>query len=491
MPTTGLGRAVSAFALVLWLLGVPSLAAAQKLPDFSHLVEAQGPVVVHISTTFSVRSPAPHPPERGDPQPDFSRRSQSPEAGAREFRAQSQGQIQSQGRGESQGSGFLISADGYILTNAHVVARADTITVRLADRREFQARVVGADPRTDLALLRIDATGLPRATFGDPGRLRAGDWVVAIGTPFGFENSVTAGIISAKDRSLPTDPLVPFLQTDVAIHPGNSGGPLFNLRGEVVAINSQIYSRNGDFMGVSFAIPIDVALGVSDQLRRTGRVRRGWLGAVVRDVDGGLARDLARSLGQSRAAGALVTHVDPGGPAARAGLQAGDVVFRYRGATVAGSADLPRRVSATQPGACVDLRVWRRGAIRVLPVTVGEWAAERAATRPPTTDGPTAVAGQVAAAGMAPSPGHLGLTIAEPGPRERGLRVVAAQGEAARAGLEPGDHILAVNGTRVNDLRQFDRLLRATAPGTAGHPPALLVRRGGSAVYLPLRPDDR
>ena len=489
MPTPNLGRVISAFALVLWLLGVPSVATAQKLPDFSRLVEAQGPVVVNISTTFTVRSPAPHPPERGDPRSDFSRRSRSPEAGAREPQAQSRGQIQSQGRGESQGSGFLISADGYILTNAHVVDRADTITVRLTDRREFKARVVGADLRTDLALLRIDATGLPHAAFGDPGRLRAGDWVVAIGTPFGFENSVTAGIVSAKDRSLPTDPLVPFLQTDVAIHPGNSGGPLFNLRGEVVAINSQIYSRNGDFMGVSFAIPIDVALGVSDQLRQTGRIRRGWLGAVVRDVDG----DLARSLGRPRAAGALVTRVDPGGPAARAGLQAGDVVFGYRGAAVAGSADLPRRVTATRPGACVEVRVWRRGAIRVLPVTVGEWAAERVATSPPTMAGPTTVAGQAAAAGMAPSPGHLGLTIAEPGPGERGarhgLRVVAAQGEAARAGLAAGDHILAVNGTRVNDLRQFDRLLRATSPDAAARPPALLVRRGGSAAYLPLQTD--
>ena len=333
-----------AFAGLLWALLLASAvhAATVMLPDFTELVEQQGRAVVNISTTQARRAPSKLPfqiPEldESDPMFDFFRKyiPRVPEYPGPDPDNQ------------SLGSGFIISADGYILTNAHVVEEAEEIKVRLADKREFDAVVIGADARSDVALIRIEAADLPHVVLGDPEALKVGEWVLAIGSPFGFEQSVTAGIVSAKGRSLPDENFVPFIQTDVAINPGNSGGPLFNLRGEVIGINSQIYSRTGGFMGLSFAIPIDVAMDVQQQLRTNGRVERGRIGVSIQEV----TRDLADSFGLPRAAGALVSAVEPEGPAAQAGIQQGDVIVRFNERGVENSADLPRIVAAARPGA--------------------------------------------------------------------------------------------------------------------------------------------
>src|SRR4249920_3853300 len=319
--------------LFLALLFAVPVAAAAQLPDFTDLVEKQGPAVVNISTTQSVRNPLlPQIPnlQEDDPFYEFFRRF-APQPGPREFQSQ------------SLGSGFIISQDGYILTNAHVVETADEITVKLTDKREFKAKVIGADRRTDIALIKIDAGGLPAVRFGDPTKLRVGEWVLAIGSPFGFENTVTAGIVSAKGRSLPQENYVPFIQTDVAVNPGNSGGPLFNLKGEVVGINSQIYSRTGGFMGLSFAIPIDVAMDISSQLRTAGRVSRGRIGVVIQEV----TKELAESFGLPKPSGALVTGVEKGGPAEKGGVETGDIILRFDGKQVSASSDLPRIVGST------------------------------------------------------------------------------------------------------------------------------------------------
>src|SRR5918912_3084405 len=347
------------YVLALFLL-VPLQLAAQ-LPDFTDLVEKHGGAVVNISTTQTSRNPLagrlPSVPE-DDPLYEFFRRFMpNPGPGTpREFQSQ------------SLGSGFIISADGYVLTNAHVVEAADEITVKLTDKRELKARVIGSDRRTDIALLKIEATGLPFVRFGNPERLRVGEWVVAIGSPFGFENTVTAGIVSAKGRSLPQETFVPFLQTDVAINPGNSGGPLFNMKGEVVGINSAIYSRTGGFMGLSFAIPIDVALDVQKQLKEKGRVARGRIGVVIQEV----TRDLATSFGLERARGALVNSVEKGSPAEKAGIEASDIIVAFDGKQVDSSSDLPRLVGGTRPGSNSTVEVWRKGATKKLTLTVAE-----------------------------------------------------------------------------------------------------------------------
>src|SRR6266446_7285927 len=359
------------FYLLLW---TPSalLAQGRELPDFTELAERQGPTVVNISTTQArERRAGPQIPniEEDDPLYDFFRRfvprQPGPGQGPREFESR------------SLGSGFIISTDGYILTNAHVVDSADEVTVRLTDKRDFKARVIGADRRTDLALIKIEATGLPAVRMGDPNRLRVGEWVVAIGSPFGFDNTVTAGIVSAKGRSLPQENFVPFIQTDVAINPGNSGGPLFNMRGEVVGINSQIYSRTGGFMGLSFAIPIDVALDIQKQLREKGRVARGRIGVVIQEV----TRDLATSFGLDKPRGALVNSVEKRSPADKAGIEATDIIIGFEGKPVENSSDLPRLVGSTRPGSQASVEVWRKGATRKLTITVGELQEERIAAR--------------------------------------------------------------------------------------------------------------
>src|SRR4249919_2658463 len=325
--------------LLLWL--PPALhAQGRELPDFTDLAEKQGPTVVNISTTQTrERRASPQVPnlEEDDPLYDFFRRfvPRPPGPG---------GQGPRDFESRSLGSGFIISADGYVLTNAHVVDAADEITVSLTDKREFKARVIGADKRTDLALIKIDAAGLPAVRMGDPNRLKVGEWVVAIGSPFCFASTVTAGIVSAKGRSLPQENFVPFIQTDVAINPGNSGGPLFNMRGEVIGVNSQIYSRTGGFMGLSFAIPIDVANDIAQQLRTSGKVTRGRIGVVIQPV----TKELADGFGLARPQGALVNSVEKGGPAEKAGIEAGDVILRFDGKPIATSEDLPRIVGGTR-----------------------------------------------------------------------------------------------------------------------------------------------
>lgn len=449
--------------LALCLLPLPSIA---QLPDFTELVEKHGAAVVNISTTQSARHGAtPQIPQldENDPFFEFFRRF-IPNPGPREFQSQ------------SLGSGFIISNDGYILTNAHVVDAADDVTVRLTDKREFKAKVIGADRRTDVALIKIEAGGLPVVQFGDPGRLKVGEWVVAIGSPFGFDNTVTAGIVSAKGRSLPQENFVPFIQTDVAVNPGNSGGPLFNMKGEVVGINSQIYSRTGGFMGLSFAIPIDVANGIAQQLRTTGKVTRGRIGVVIQPV----TKELADGFGLGKPQGALVNSVEKGGPADKAGIEAGDVILSFDGKSVASSEDLPRVVGGTKPGSKVSVRVWRNKAARELQVTVAELTDDR----------------RTQARGGKPQPpaaAQYGMSLSDltDGQRkelkiEGGVLVDNVQGVAARAGIRRGDVILAVNNQDVKSVDQFRELLSNFDKGRIV---ALLVRRGGNSLYIPFRLD--
>jgi serine protease Do len=457
--------------LFLLLLFSTAVCSAQ-LPDFTELVERQGPAVVNVSTTQSVRNPLmPQVPNlrEDDPFYEFFRRF-IPNPGPREFQTQ------------SLGSGFIISADGYIMTNAHVVDAADEITVKLTDKREFKAKVIGADRRTDLALIKIEATGLPAVKFGDPNRLKVGEWVVAIGSPFGFENSVTAGIVSAKGRSLPQENYVPFIQTDVAVNPGNSGGPLFNLRGEVVGINSQIYSRTGGFMGLSFAIPIDVANEIAQQLRASGKVTRGRIGVVIQP----LTKELLESFGLSKLQGALVNSVEKGGPAEKAGIEAGDVILRFDGKPVTSSEDLPRLVGAVKPGSKVTVQIWRNKQTRDLQIVVGEMQDERAAA---------AQKGRQPGPGKPPvaQPSQHGLSLAELTEAQRkelkiagGVLVENAQGAAARAGIRKGDVILAVNNQDVKSVEQFNQLMGQLDKGRIV---ALLVRRGANSLYVPFRPN--
>jgi serine protease Do len=329
-------------------------AYAAGLPDFSTLVEKQGPAVVNISTTQIIHNAAqgfPNIPEN-DPFFEFFKRFAPPMPRDQES--------------QSLGSGFILSSDGYIMTNAHVIDHAEKITVRLTDKREFRAKVIGADKRTDVALLKIDAVNLPKVTLGDPDKLKVGEWVIAIGSPFGFDNSVTAGIVSAKGRSLPQENFVPFIQTDVAINPGNSGGPLFNMNGEVVGINSQIYTRSGGSMGLSFAIPIDVANQVVDQLRSKGSVTRGRIGVTIQEV----TSELAESFGLSKPEGALVSSVEKGGAADKAGIENSDVILKFDGKTVKDSSDLSRIVAATRPGSKVPVDLWHKGVAKQVTVVV-------------------------------------------------------------------------------------------------------------------------
>ena len=456
---------------VLALLLLVPLQVAAQLPDFTDLVERQGPAVVNISTTQTKASPAagrlPNIPE-DDPLFEFFRRFM-PQPGPgtpREFQSQ------------SLGSGFIMSADGYVLTNAHVVDQADEITVKLTDKRELKARVVGADRRTDIALLKIDAGGaLPFVRFGDPNRLRVGEWVLAIGSPFGFENSVTAGIVSAKGRSLPQENFVPFIQTDVAVNPGNSGGPLFNLRGEVVGINSAIYSRTGGFMGLSFAIPIDVANNIVEQLKTVGRVIRGRIGVVIQPV----TKELADSFGLQKPIGALVSSVEKGGPAEKAGIEAGDVILRFDGKPVTSSEDLPRLVGGTKPGTRSTVQVWRSKASRDLSVTVAELPDDRTGQKPRV--------GKPAPA----APQLFGMTLQELTEAQKkelkaesGVFVADVQGAAARAGIRRGDVVAAVNNQEVKSIDQFKELMDKVAKGAIA---ALLVGRAGNSLYVPLKVD--
>ena len=431
---------------------------ARALPDFSELVESQGPAVVNISVTQRLDTAARELPfQPGDPMYEFFRRFQIPMPDADQPR-------------QGVGSGFIVSPDGTILTNAHVVANAAEVTVKLTDKREFKARVLGVDRRTDVAVLKVDATGLPTVRMGDPSKLKVGEWVAAIGSPFGLENTVTAGIVSAKHRALPDEGYVPFIQTDVAINPGNSGGPLFNMAGEGVGINSQIYSRSGGYQGLSFAIPIDVALKVKDDLAKYGKVNRGRLGVTIQGLD----KALAESFGLDKPRGALVNSVEAGSPAAKAGLQTGDVILAVDGTPVESSADLPRIVGETKPGATLALQVWRKGAAQDLRVTVGETPAEKVAAADPQAEA---------------KPAKLGVAVRPLSPEERkargidaGVVVERADGPAAKAGIRAGDVILAFNGEKVENVEKLRSLVDKSKGSVA-----VLVKRDDATIFLPVR----
>lgn len=442
--------------------------SVRALPDFSSLAVSSGPVVVNISTTQNLNRaelPGVEPPEA--PFNDFLRRYFGDEDPPPEFF-----------ENKSLGSGFIISADGYVLTCAHVVENATEILVRLTDRRELVAKVVGADKRSDVALLKLEAKGLPVARIGDPGRVRVGEWVLAIGSPFGFENSVTAGIVSAKGRSLPSENYVPFIQSDVAINPGNSGGPLFNLRGEVIGVNSQIYSRTGGFMGLSFAVPIDIAMKVAQQLKVSGRVKRGWLGVTIQDV----TRDLAESFGMKHPAGALIADILPGSPAAKSDLRVGDIVMEYDGTRIDSSADLPPLVGQMAPGTRARLMVLRNRQPRNLLLAIAELPEESAAPQPAPPSGveQNGVLGMQLKDLTAVQRKQLGVT--------HGVAVEkVADGPGLRAGLRPGDILLQLGGKAVRSIAEFRD--QATQQ-RRNHPAPLLVRRGSTSLFLALRIPD-
>jgi serine protease Do len=451
------------------------------LPDFSTMVQKYGPAVVNITVVSKV--PTSYSPDDQDSDDDDDSGQpgqgqgqapgQSPFGGQNPFAPFFRGfpgqAPQQQIPMHGEGSGFIVSADGLILTNAHVVAGASEVTVRLTDRREYTAKVVGVDTTSDVAVIRIPAKNLPTVRMGDTRNLKVGEWVVAIGAPFGFENSVTAGIVSAKGRTLPDSGYVPFIQTDVPINPGNSGGPLFNMRGEVVGINSQIYTRSGGYQGVSFSIPIDVAMNVSQQLETHGHVTRGKLGVVIQNVDQGLAD----SFGLPQPEGALVSSVEKGGAAEHAGIEPGDVILRVNGNLVNQSNELPAVIAALQPGTAVNLEVWRQHATHDVSVKLAELEDKRVARG---TDQPQAG-------------GKLGLAVRPlTGQEQRqartdgGVVVEQARGPAADAGIQPGDIVLSANGAAISSVDD----LRSAIEKSKGHV-ALLVQRGEQRLFVPVR----
>ena len=468
-------RTSMALALAVSLL--PMAGAAQgrgELPDFTELVERVGPSVVNIRTLERAgRANTPGGSGVDPSMEEFFRRFGIPLPGGRGAPRGGGGDEEPQQRGV--GSGFILSADGYVMTNAHVVDGADELLVTLTDKREFKAKVIGLDKRTDVAVVKIEATGLPAVKLGDVSRLKVGEWVMAIGSPFGLENSVTAGIVSAKGRD--TGDYLPFIQTDVAINPGNSGGPLINMRGEVVGINSQIYSRSGGFMGISFAIPIDEAGRVADQLRAGGRVIRGRIGVTIAAV----TKDVAESIGLGKATGALVRGAESGGPADKAGIEAGDIITKVDGKVIEKLGDLPRLVGATKPGSKTVLQVFRRGSYKDITVTVAEFEAET----------PSKVA-QAEPGAPAGSKTALGLTVTELSDAAKrelklrgGVRVDAAEGVAARAGLRDGDVILELDNIEIADLKQF---IGVAAKVEKARAVSVKVRRGEWVNYLVIRP---
>jgi serine protease Do len=485
MMTTLISRALLPVLMVLGFvpLALQAQTTAAQLPDFADLAERVGPAVVNIRTTARLssvhgRGGTPQIPglDENDPFYEFFRRFfPQPQPGQPQPRPGPRGD-RPVPRG--LGSGFIISADGYVMTNHHVVDGSEQITVTLADKREFSAKLIGSDQRTDVALLKIEASGLPAVKIGDSNRLRVGEWVIAIGSPFGLESTVTAGIVSAKARE--TGEFLPFIQTDVAVNPGNSGGPLINMRGEVVGINSQIFTTSGAFAGISFAIPIDEAMRVQDQLRVSGRVIRGRIGVTI----GAVSREVAEAIGLSKPQGALVTNVDPDGPAAKAGVEAGDVVLRFDGRAIESQSDLPRIVGGTRPGSKATMTVWRKGTQRDLQVTVVEMAAEQQVAR----------RGEPSPRSTAPA-NFLGLTVSDLPPErlkelklKGAVQVEAVEGPAANAGVRTGDLILAVNNVDVVNAKQFNEQV---AKIDRKRNVALLVRRADSTQFVIVRPAER
>ena len=453
---------------------------ATGLPDFTDLIEKVGPAVINIRTTEKIKLGQGAPGD--DEMQEFLRRffgQQGPRSPSPRGRRGTP-QPQDEGVQRGVGSGFIISGDGFVLTNAHVVEGADEVIVTLTDRREFKARVLGADKRSDVAVLKVDATNLPFLKTGDSSRIRVGEWVIAIGSPFNLENSVSAGIISAKSRD--TGDYLPLIQTDVAVNPGNSGGPLINMRGEVVGINSQIATLSGGYNGISFAVPIDEAIRVADQLRKTGKVTRGRLGVQIGDVN----KDVAESLGLGKARGVEVSLVEPGGPAEKAGIKVGDIILKFNGTAIERSADLPRLVGATSIGSRAVVTLWRRGAQQDITVGIAALDEEKTAAPKPAPKTPVPDA----------TPNAIGLHVSDLSDAQRrelkadGVLVEASEGGAARAGVRSGDLILQINNVEVKDARQFNAIVAKLDPKKSV---ALLVRRDNSngataTQYLVIRP---
>ena len=448
---------------------------AKDLPDFTELAEKQSPIVVNISSIQKNRPNSMQGSPEDEQMQEFFKRFGIPVP---------PGMPPQNGRGQqpmpdkqiyATGSGFIVASDGYILTNAHVVKDADEVMVKLNDKREFKAKVIGIDLRTDVAVLKVNASNLPKVSIGNPDTIKVGEWVAAIGAPFGLENTMTVGIVSAKGRALPQENFVPFIQTDVAINPGNSGGPLFNLKGEVIGINSQIYSRTGGYMGLSFAIPINVAIDVMNQLKTNGKVIRGWLGIAIQEV----TKELSESFGMKNTNGALVAGIEKGAPAEKGGLLPGDVITKFDGKLIESSSDLPTAVGNTKPGKIVVAEVFRKGGIKTLNLTVGEMPTDQA---------------EVIASNKQPEKSEvnrMGLVLKEAPPQQRkkmngkkGLLVVDAQGSAAAAGIRRGDIILALNNGEVESVEAFTKEV-STIPN--GKTVALLILRNDETLYVPVK----
>lgn len=471
--------AASALALATFCMVLapsPARAQVRGLPDFTDLVDQAGPSVVNIRTLEKAK-PGGGTGSADEQMLEFFRRFGIPvppnmPRSPRQDRSQPDEELP-----RGVGSGFILTADGFVMTNAHVVEGADEVLVTLADKREFKARIIGADKRTDVAVVKIESTGLPAVKIGDANKVRVGEWVMAIGSPFGLENTVTAGIVSAKQRD--TGDYLPFIQTDVAINPGNSGGPLINMRGEVIGINSQIYSRSGGFQGISFAIPIDEATRVADQLRSSGRVTRGRIGVQIDTV----SKEIAESIGLGKPQGALVRGVEAAGPAEKAGIEAGDIIIKFDGKAIDKSTDLPRMVGNVKPGTKSTVTVFRRGATRDISVVIGEVEAEKTARKPAGPETKPPVVGPAQA---------IGLVVSElPDAQKKelkvkgGVKVDTAEGASARAGLREGDVILAISNVEVANVKEFDAAL---AKADKAKPINVLFRRGEWAQYALIRP---
>lgn len=458
------------YIFIFALISLNSVLAVE-LPDFTILAEEQGSKVVNISASKEVVSNYHNSPSMQDERmQEFFKR-----FGIPGIPPGSKGN-QPQEKQSATGSGFIIDTNGYVITNAHVVADADSVIVKLADKREFKAEILGIDRRTDVALLKIKASNLPVVKFGNPEKVKVGQWVAAIGSPFGLENTMTVGVVSAKGRALPQENFVPFIQTDVAINPGNSGGPLFNTEGEVIGINSQIYSRTGGYMGLSFAIPIDVARNVAEQLKLNGKVIRGWLGIAIQEI----TKELSESFGMEDTKGALIANVEKGSPAEKGGLLLGDIILKFNKNEIIVSSDLPKYVGTTKPFAKVPVEVQRKGKKMVLNLAVGEM---------PTDD-------KVAKA-IKNNPkdvNRIGLALKQLSPNDmertngrNGLLVLSTQGKSVAAGIRPGDVILALNNSAVKTIAIFNQELRRIPKGKTI---ALLVYRKGDTLYVPIKITD-
>jgi serine protease Do len=482
MPTVYL----AALLFALMSLGQSTPAQSKDLPDFTELVEKYGSTVVNVSTKARLPAQQQFQLDENDPFYEFFRRFMPPDAQPRQGpnvprrSPRPRGEQEPPLRDLGLGSGFIISSDGYIITNAHVVAKADEVTVTMTDKREFKAKVIGSDERTDVAVLKVEATGLPKVNIGDSDKLKVGEWVLAIGSPFGFDNTVTAGIVSAKARES-REALTPFIQTDAAVNPGNSGGPLFNLKGEVVGVNSQIYSGNGGYLGISFAIPVNIAMDTANQLMKRGKVNRGRMGVYLGPVE----KEVAESLGLPNSKGAVVASVEEGSPAEKAGIQAQDIFLKVNGKVMETSADIVRTIAATAPGSKVTITIWRKGATRDVVVTVGEAPAEPGAAK--------AVDKKDKDKKKDEAPNRLGLVVSDISADDKkelkvtqGVRVDDVDGAAERAGIKAGDVIIAIGTTEVKSAAQFGELV---AKLDAKKPVALSVKREQSTRYVVVRPD--